>query len=147
MTGEKTVRPTKQERREERRRAAHRRRTLGRLRRAGLATAILAVPALWAWERSGSQEMVDAEVVETRRWQHFAKDGTSHPHRAATLRIEGLSETTVERADSYARGQRVPVWIRRGRISGWPYFQDLAKPGETGGEPSEETGAEAEPEP
>ena len=36
----------------------------------------------------------------------------------------------ISRLCRYERGQRVPVWIRRGRISSWPYFLDLAKPGE-----------------
>jgi hypothetical protein len=49
---------------------------------------------------------------------------------AATLQIEGLSEFTLQRADGYERGQRVEVWIRRGGISGWPYFLDVVKPGE-----------------
>jgi hypothetical protein len=44
--------------------------------------------------------------------------------------IEGLSEASLDRADGYQRGQRVPVWIRRGRISGRPYFLDVVKPGE-----------------
>ena len=73
---------------------------------------------------------VEAEVVETRRWRHQANDGTSHPHFSATLKIEGLREVALKRADGYERGQRVLVWVRRGPISGWPYFLDVAKPGE-----------------
>jgi hypothetical protein len=82
--------------------------------------------------------MVEAEVIETRRQQHFVRDGSPHAHTAATLQIEGLSKTTLYRADGYERGQRVPVWIRRGRISSWPYFLDLAKPGEIQRERSQE---------
>lgn len=104
---------------------------------------VLAVPALWAFEHSGPQELVEAEVTETRRWIHYTKAGKSHPHVAATLQIEGLSETTLDRTDGYARGQRVPVWIRRGRLSGWPHFLDLAQPGELAGEPGEGGQAEA----
>ncbi len=130
VASEEDRRISKQERREQRRRAARRRRLASRLRRVGLVAAVLAIPGGWAWERSGSQELVEAEVIETRRWRHFATDGTSHPHISATLQIEGLSETTLERADGYERGQRFPVWIRRGRISGWPTFMDVAKPGE-----------------
>ena len=91
----------------------------------------------------GPQERVEAEVTETRRWRHYAEVGKSHPHVAATLRIEGLSETTLDRADGYERGQRVKVWIRRGRITGWPEFLDVAKPGELAGEP--DGGDPAEP--
>jgi hypothetical protein len=82
------------------------------------------------FECSGSEELVDAEVTGTRRWRHVASDGTSHPHLSATLEIEGLNEVGLERADGYERGQRVPVWVERGRISNWPYFLDVAKPGE-----------------
>jgi hypothetical protein len=127
---EEPARLSKQERREARRRDARRRQLKSRLRRIGIAAAVLAVPGLWALEYSGPEELVEAEVIETRRWRHQAADGTSHPHISATLKIEGLSEATLERADSYERGQRVLVWVRRGPISGWPYFLDVAKPGE-----------------
>jgi hypothetical protein len=60
----------------------------------------------------------------------FSVDRASYSHIAATLKIEGLSEANLDRADGYQRGQRVPVWIRRGRISGRPYFLDIVKPGE-----------------
>ena len=142
MALEESKRLTKEARRQQRRRVAQRRRRLRRLRRAGVVAAVLAVPGLWALERSGPQEMVEAEVIETRRQSHFLPDGTSHAHTAATLQIEGLSETTLDRADGYERGQRVPVWIRRGRISSWPYFLDLAKPGEIQRESRKEETAE-----
>ena len=91
---------------------------------------MLAIPALWAFEYSGPQELVEAEVTETRRWRHYTQGGESHPHLAATLEIEGLSEATLERADGYTRGQRVQVWIQRGRITSWPRFLDVANPEE-----------------
>jgi hypothetical protein len=127
---EEPTRLSKQERREARRRDAQRRKLKIRLRRAGIAAAVLAALGLWVLEYSGPEELVEAEVIQTRRWRHQKDDGTSHPHIAATLKIEGLSEVTLERADSYERGQRVLVWVRRGPISGWPYFLDVAKPGE-----------------
>ena len=79
-------------------------------------------------------------------WRHYPGEGTSHQHSAATLRIEGLSETTLDRADGYERSQRVKVWVRRGRISGWPYFLDLAKPGEIERQESEQDPDEEAPE-
>jgi hypothetical protein len=127
---EESTRLSKQERRDARRHDAQRRKLKIRLRRAGIAAAVLAALGLWALEYSGPEELVEAEVIQTRRWRHQKDDGTSHPHIAATLKIEGLSETTLQRADSYERGQRVLVWVRRGPISGWPYFLDVAKPGE-----------------
>jgi hypothetical protein len=130
VEGEESGRVTKQQRREQRQRAAQRRLLLVRGRKLGIIAAVLVIPGLWALERSGPQESVDAEVIETRRWRHTAQDGTSHPHTSATLKIEGLSEAHLERADGYQRGQRVPVWIRRGRITGRPYFLDVVKPGE-----------------
>jgi hypothetical protein len=130
MEGKESGRVTKQQRREQRQRVAQRRLLLARGRKLGIIAAILVIPGLWALEHSGPQESVDAEVIETRRWRHTAQDGTSHPHIAATLKIEGLSEAHLQRADGYQRGQRVPVWIRRGRITGRPYFLDVVKPGE-----------------
>lgn len=124
---EESARITKRQRREQRRRVARRRVWL---RRMGISAAVVVVPGLLALECYGPQELVEAEVIETRRWRHVAADRTSHPHTAARLLIEGLSEETLERADGYERGQRVLVWIRRGRISGWPHFLDVAKPGE-----------------
>lgn len=92
---------------------------------------MLVVPALWAFDRSGPEELVDAEVTETRLWRHVPQDGRKpHPHTVATLRIEGLTDVSIEKADGYERGQRIPVWVRRGRITGRPYFTDVAKPGE-----------------
>jgi hypothetical protein len=127
---EESGRSTKQQQREQRRRAAEHRVLLARGRKLGIIAVILMIPGLWALERSGPQESVDAEVIETRRWRHTAQNGTSHPHTSATLKIEGLSEAHLERADGYQRGQRVPIWIRRGRITGRPYFLDVVKPGE-----------------
>jgi hypothetical protein len=130
MAEEEARRLAKRERREQRRREARQRVRRTRLRRAAILAGLLAVPALWGVERSGPQALVDAEVIETRLWRHTAEDGTSHVHTAATLRIEGLAEADLSRAEGYERGQRVPVWIRRGRMSSWPYFLDVAKPGE-----------------
>jgi hypothetical protein len=127
---EEPARLSKQERREVRRHEARRRELKKRLNQAGIAAAALAALGLLAYEYSGPDELVEAEVIETRRWRHQADDGSSHPHTSATLKIEGLRETTLERADGYERGQRVLVWVRRGPISGWPYFLDVAKPGE-----------------
>ena len=54
----------KRERREQRRRAARRERLSTRLRWTGTVAAVLAVPGLYAVDRAGPQELVDAEVVE-----------------------------------------------------------------------------------
>ncbi len=124
---EEPARATKRQRREQRRRAARRRVWV---RRIGITSAVVVAPGLMILECSGPQELVEGEVTSTRRWRHVAADRTSHPHTSAKLLIEGLSEGTVDRADGYERGQRVQVWIRRGRISGWPHFVDVAKPGE-----------------
>jgi hypothetical protein len=131
---EEPAKPSKQERRD-----ARRRQLKLRLRRAGIAAAVLAALGLWALEYSGPEELVEAEVIKTRRWRHQADDGSSHPHIAATLKIEGLTEATLERADNYERGQRVLIWVRRGPISGWPYFLAVAKPGEIARQKREST--------
>lgn len=99
------------------------------MRRSGIIGAVLLAPALMIIECSGPKELAEGEVTAIRTWRHVAADGTSHPHTAAKLLIEGLSEGAVERGDGYERGQRVPVWIRRGRITGWPHFIEVATPG------------------
>lgn len=142
MSDAEPTKPSKQERREQRRRAARRRLWLRRGRRMGVATAVLAVPILWAIDRSGPQEMVDAEVTETRRQRHVTQGQKPHSHTVATILIEGLNETELDRADGYQRGQRIPVWIRRGRVSSWPYFLDLAKPEEVESRRSDEDAPE-----
>ena len=98
------------------------------LQLAAVATLLL-VPSLWAFDGTGPSEIVEAEVVRTKRYKHVTQSG-SHDHVRATLLIDGRSEHVLEKADSYTRGQRVRVWIRRGRFSGYPYFDDLVKPGE-----------------
>jgi hypothetical protein len=121
---------SKQARREERRKAARRRRLLVRLQRLAILGGALLVPALCTYEYSGPDEVVDAKVIRTQRYEHRTPDAGSHTHIRATLLIEGLTEAKIERADGYQRNQIVPVWVQRGRITGRPHFQDIAKPGE-----------------
>jgi len=128
--GEQRKKGSKRRRAEQRRRAARlrkwRRRSIG----FGWVLLILLAPTLWAFDRAGPDEIVQAVVIRTSPWTHFTKNG-SHPHQRATLMLEGRTEKVIQKADNYTRGQRVPVWIRRGRLSGWPYFENLVKPGET----------------
>lgn len=131
---------SKRERQQERRHLARRRVLMRRARWGGVVVLLLAASGLWAFEYSGPQERVEAEVTETRRWRHTPQGGKPHGHVAAKLEVEGLSEITLQRADGYERGQRVQVWIRRGRISGWPYFLDIAKPGELAWETASQNG-------
>ena len=142
MTQEQPEQLTKQQRRDQRRRAGRRRRLLTRLRRMGIFAAVVAVPGLLALECFGPEEITEAEVIKTLPWRHYAADGTSHDHTTATLEIEGMSETTLRRADGYQRGQRVSVWIRRGRISAWPYFLDIVRPGDVEWQNRQEAPAE-----
>ncbi len=127
--GEQRKKGSKQRRAEQRRRAARLRKWRRRSIRFGWVLLILLPPALWAFDRAGPDEIVQAVVIRTSRWTHFANNG-SHPHQRATLLLEGRTEMVIQKADDYTRGQQVPVWIRRGRLSGWPYFENLVKPGE-----------------
>lgn len=142
MARSETKRISKRERREERRRTASRRRVLRRLRWGALIAAVVMLPVLALLDCTGPDEQVKAEVVRTQRYTHVTQDG-SHTHLRATLEIEGLSTTTIERADQMRRGEWVPVWIRRGRITGWPYFQDLAEPELQAAEPDAPPAPEA----
>ncbi len=115
-------RQSKRERQEARRSAARARRRLTGTRRAGILVVVLLLPLLWVVDCMGPEETVQAEVLRTRLWRHVPQGGQAHMHTSATLVIEGLTEATLDRADGLARGQRFPVRIRRGRLTGWPYF-------------------------
>ncbi len=169
-------RQSKRERQEARRSAARTRRLRTGTRRAGILAAVLLLPLLWLVDCMGPEETVQAEVLRTRLWRHVPQGGKAHSHTSATLVIEGLTEATLDRADGLARGQRFPVRIRRGRLTGWPYFvgpedaearalqaeeealaraaeaeveaakADSGDPGSTGPEPSAEGGEDPLPE-
>jgi hypothetical protein len=113
---------SKRERREARQHAASQQRRRRLLLRVGIAALVVLPVVLWQVDRTGAEERVTAEVVEVRVWRHYPARGRSHTHQAATLEIEGLTRATLERADDLQRGQRLPVRIRRGRLSGRAYF-------------------------
>ncbi len=95
--------------------------------RLALLLALVSPALLWAWDRSGPQEIAWAEVVETRRWRHAAPGEAPHAHLRAILVVEGVRRVVLDRADGLRRGQRIPVWVRRGRLTGRAYFLDLAQ--------------------
>ena len=121
---------SKQERRRQRVEAAQQRQRIRLLRRAAWALALISPLALWAFEQSGDQVLVEAEVVETQRWRHVSTDKPAHDHVRAIFLIEGRTRVQLDRADGRKRGDRLPVWIRRGRLTGRPHFLDFAAPGE-----------------
>ncbi len=129
MGARQKERVPKRLRRELRDRQARRKHVLKRARQVLLVLGLLLPIALLAFDQSGQDELVDAEVIRTQLWRHVTPTG-SHNHTRAIISIEGLTEQTLERADGFQRGQLVPVWIRRGQLTGWVSFQDLAKPGE-----------------
>ena len=115
---------SKRERREARQRAARGRRLRARLIGGALAAAVLFALGFWQVDRWGTEEIVEAEVVETRIWSHRGTDGRIHTHQRVVLEVEGLVRVTLSRADDLERGQTLPVRIRRGRLTGRPYFVD-----------------------
>jgi len=121
---------SKRQRDEDRRRVARGRALRKRvLQYSGIALVLL-VPTLWTIDRSGAEVAVDATVIQTQQYPHYNETSGAHTHLRATLLVDGKSEQVIERADTYQRGQKVKVWVRKGRITGWPYFNDLVKPGE-----------------
>jgi cytochrome oxidase assembly protein ShyY1 len=115
---------SKRERREARQRAARGRRLRARLIGGALAAALLFALGLWQVDRWGTEEIVEAEVIETRTWSHRGTDGRIHTHQRVVLEVEGLVRVPLGRADDLERGQTVAVRIRRGRLTGRPYFVD-----------------------
>ena len=131
MTEPQKERLSKEERRRQRVQAARRRRLARWLRRAAWVLVAIAPFALYGYEKSGDQELITALVVETQRYRHVSRGQPAHYHVRAILLIEGRARVTLDRADGRKRGDRVPVWVRRGRLTGRAHFLDFAAPGET----------------
>jgi hypothetical protein len=120
----------KRQRAELRQRAAKQRELKTKLIRGGAIFLVAVIPALWWIDHSGSEEIVDAVVTGTQRYQHVNEISGPHTHIRATLLIDDRAEEVIQRADNYVRGQHLDVWIRRGPITGYPYFYDIVKDGE-----------------
>jgi hypothetical protein len=120
---------SKRSRTEERRRLARIDKLRRRAIRIAVVAALVAIPLLWMIDADGPSEVVEAEVIRTTRWRHVTANG-SHPHLRATILIEGSSEEVIEKADGFTPGDTMRVWIRRGRVTGWPYFSDVVEPGD-----------------
>jgi hypothetical protein len=148
---------SKQERQAARQQAAARRRRRKLLLRGLIVGVVLLPAALWLVDRAGSYTEVEGVVVRTRLWRHRPPDGKPHLHSDARLLIEGLNEVTLRRADTLEEGDRVRVLVRHGRLTGWPYFEELAqeiapgppaeRPTVPGAEPEERPSAEPDEEP
>ena len=87
---------------------------------------ILGIPTLvllfYMIDRSGPFETVGGSVVEISSYLHSGQDGQGeHSHQIATLEYEG-HRYKLDRADTYRNGDAVQVEVRRGRITGYPYF-------------------------
>jgi len=121
---------TKRQRSEARRRVAQQRATNSKLVRFGLLSLVVIVPGLWWFDHTGPQEIVDAEVVDTQRYNHVNQASGPHTHIRATLLIDGRAKEVIPKADRLERGQHLEVWIRRGRLTNYPYYFDLVKTGE-----------------
>ena len=85
----------------------------------------VAALAFYYVDRSGAVENIDAVVVDTGTYTHTTADG-SHDHREATVEYEG-HRYTIQPADNIQLGGSVRVTIRRGRITGYPYFDTASR--------------------
>ena len=85
----------------------------------GLLTMVL---AFYYVDRSGASETLSGTVVETSTYLHNGRDARGeHSHVSAVLEYEGHRHK-VEPGDRFRQSQVVSVEIRRGRITGYPYF-------------------------
>ena len=117
----------KRQRAEARRRAAEQKAANTKLKRYALIAFAIIVPLLWWVDRRGPEEIVSAEVIQTQSYQHVNEKSGPHTHLRATILIDGRAEEDLQRADNYVRGQQLEVWIRRGRISNYPYYIDIVR--------------------
>lgn len=86
----------------------------------------LGLPALalafYAVDRTGTTETLSGTVVKTSTYLHSGRDTQGeHSHVSALLEYEG-HRYRLEPGDRFQQGQAVSVEIRRGRITGFPYF-------------------------
>ncbi len=78
--------------------------------------------AFYYMDRSGASETLSGIVVETSSYVHSGRDAQGeHSHVSAVIEFEGHRQK-VEPGDRFRQSQVVSVEIRRGRISGYPYF-------------------------
>ena len=73
-------------------------------------------------DRSGAHETVSGTVVETSSYLHSGGDRRGEDsHVSAVVDFEG-HRYKVEPGDRFEQGQVVSVEVRRGRLTGYPYF-------------------------
>ena len=125
--GKKKTNGSKHLRHEARERKARRKRTKKRLRQILIPSALVLAIGLFAYDQSGPEEIVDADVIDTQSWQHLGQQAP-HSHTRATLSVLGQTEVKLDRADGLVTGQSVPVKIKRGRITGWVTYHGLVTP-------------------
>ena len=78
--------------------------------------------ALYYVDRSGASETLSGTVVQTSTYMHSGRDARGeHSHVSAVIEFEGHRQK-VEPGDRFRQSQVVSVEIRRGRITGYPYF-------------------------
>ncbi len=78
--------------------------------------------AFYYVDRSGASETLSGTVVGTATYMHSGRDARGeHSHVSAVVEYEG-HRRKVEPGDRFTQSQVVSVEIRRGRITGYPYF-------------------------
>lgn len=92
---------------------------------------ILGIPTLalafYLVDRTGPVETIAGSVAETSSYLHSGTDGSGeHSHWTAVLEYEG-HRFKLDRADQYQKGDAVSVEVRRGRLTGYPYFVQVWK--------------------
>lgn len=123
------MRESKRDRQEARRSAADARRRRRNFVRGAIVGLLLLGPFLWLVDRAGSEEVLQARVVRTHLYRHTPAGGASHTHVDATVVIEGLNEVRLRRVAGFQEGQQVWVRVRRGLLTGWPYFLEIDEGG------------------
>lgn len=81
--------------------------------------------AFYYLDRSGPVETVEGVVVDTGTYVHGTRSG-SHTHNEAVVEYEGR-RYTIRPADNLGLNDPVAVTVRRGRITGYPYFDAAAR--------------------
>lgn len=103
------------------------RRRRGRIIGLCLLGGVVLLAALYLIDRGGPLETIGGVVIDTSTYNHTTGQQGSHTHIEAVLESEG-HRFSLRPGDGFQVGDPVTIEIRRGRLTGYPYFQQAYHP-------------------
>lgn len=87
--------------------------------------AIVLAAAFYYIDQGSTEDTLDGVVVDLGTYSHSTNSGR-HTHTEAVVECEGR-RYKVRPADNLSLGDPVAVTIRRGRLTGYPYFERASR--------------------